>query len=70
MSLARCLKRILCDPDVTESQAIANAIEFLEQQSQAEYSDDPTEVLNLKTKLSDTVRPHMKKAIDEVVAKL
>lgn len=70
MSLAACVKEIICDPDVTESQAIANAILFLDEQSKAAYRNDPTEILKLKKMVSDIVRPHMKKAIDEVVSKL
>lgn len=70
MSEAACAKEILCDPDVTESQAIANTLLFLDEQSKAEYRDDPTDVLKLKKMVSETVRPHMKKAIAEVVSKL
>lgn len=70
MSLAACVKRILCDPDVSKAQAVASALTFLNQQSKSQYRNDPTEILELKNMVSETVNPHLKTAIDEVVERL
>lgn len=67
MSLAACWKEILCDPDVSEAQAIANAENFLMEQSKAQYGNDPTEVLRLKRITSDAARPHLKDGIKAAV---
>jgi hypothetical protein len=70
MSLAACAKKILCDPDVSQAQAVANTLAFLDEQARSQYSNDPTQILDLKEIVSEIMNPYLKKGITETVDKI
>ncbi len=70
MSLAACAKLLLCDENVSKAQAVANCYDFLDEQSKAQYSNDPIEILDLKEKLSKIINPKIGEGIKEAVSQI
>jgi hypothetical protein len=67
MSLAACVKEILCDKTVNKAQAASNALEFLDAQIVASYSDDPTEIIQLRNKIFNAMSTPLQDCIEKAV---
>ena len=67
MSVAACVKKILCDPDASQLEAIVNVFEFLDAQSYNLYGGDPSEVLDLKEILYESISPQVGEAFKNIL---
>ena len=71
MSAGACAaKKILCDPESTQLQAITNTFRYLDAQAKSRYKSDPTDPLDMNSDMSKITKPLIDKAFYGLLAYL